>query len=273
MLFPWAVVALPAELPAGAFDGPAVAGCRTIQQPGVPLQGPPMFPQGCSRRKPELPYQQHSKSAGPCRQLSSWQWALSERLSYLSELLPFELANTDLKDETALALCRHPRSLRDIHYSLENQKCSSLGRRLHRLPNFQLVLSMVRLLQMVPLRVAQVRTNQQPEVSLQKRPMFPRGCSRRKPELSYQQHSPSAGPCRQLSSGQWALSERLSIELADIDWKCESALAQSRRLRLSMASTAAVENRKCPSPERWLRCLPNYQRALSMVRMSQLAPL
>ena len=25
MLFPWAVVALPARLPAGAFDGPAVA--------------------------------------------------------------------------------------------------------------------------------------------------------------------------------------------------------------------------------------------------------
>jgi hypothetical protein len=124
---------------------------KSIQQQGVSLQGPPMFPQGWSHRKPELPYQQRSPSAEPCRQLSSAQWALSERLSHLSELLLFELANTDLKDETALALCRHPRSPRDIHYSLENQKCSSLGRWLHRLPNFQLVLSMVRLLQMVPL--------------------------------------------------------------------------------------------------------------------------
>jgi len=110
-----------------------------------------MFPQGCSHRKPGLPNQQHSQSTGPCPQLSSWQWALSEPLSDLSELLLFELANTDLKDETALALCRHPRSLRDIHYNLENQKCFSLERRLHRLTNFQLVLSMMRLLRMVPL--------------------------------------------------------------------------------------------------------------------------
>jgi len=35
----------------------------------------------CSHRKPRLSYQQHSESAGPCRQLSSWQWALSKQLS------------------------------------------------------------------------------------------------------------------------------------------------------------------------------------------------
>jgi hypothetical protein len=59
---------------------------------------------------------------------------------------------------------------------------------LHRLPNFQPVLSMLLLLQMVPLRLAQVRTIGQPEVLLQKRLMVPRGCSRKKPELSCQQH-------------------------------------------------------------------------------------
>src|SRR5580692_7104240 len=89
---------------------------KTIRQPGVPLQGRPMFPRGCSRRKPELPCQQHSHSEGPCRQLSSGKWALSELLSDLSEPLPIELANTDW-NEPALAHCRHLRSLRDTHYS------------------------------------------------------------------------------------------------------------------------------------------------------------
>ena len=42
---------------------------------------------------------------------------------------------------------------------------------------------------------------------------------------------------------------------------------------LPVASAAVVENRKCLSPEQWLRCLPNFQLALSRIRLSQLAPL
>ena len=112
--------------------------------------------------------------------------------------------------------------------------------------------------------------DRQPEVLLQKRPMFPRGCSRRKPELSYQQHSQSAGPCRQLSSGQWVLSERLSIERADIDWKCESALARSHQLQPLRGIHCSLENQKCSSPGRRSRCLPDFQMMLSMVRLLQL---
>jgi hypothetical protein len=232
-----------------------------------------MSPRRCSRRKPELPFQQHSQLKEPYQQLSSWQWALSEVLSDLSELLPFELANTDWKDEPALAQCRHPRSLRDIHYSLENQKCSSLGRRLRRLPNLQLVFSMGRLLRLIPPRLAQVRTMLEREVPLQRRPMFHRDCSHRKLELPYQHHSQLAGPCQQLSSWQSALSKLLSIERADIDWQCESALAQSRHLRSLHGIHCSVENRKYPSPERCLRCSPNYQSAPSMVQRSQMVPL
>ena len=88
-----------------------------------------MFPRGCSRRKPEPSYQQRSQSEGPCRQLSSCPWALSKPLS-------IELADTDWKYESALAR-PPPRSLRGIHHSLENHKCSSPGLRLHRLPNSQ----------------------------------------------------------------------------------------------------------------------------------------
>src|ERR1700733_4287964 len=121
-----------------------------------------MFPRGCSRRKPEPSYQQHSHSEGTYRQLSSWQWALSE-------LLSTELADTDWKYESALAQCRHPRSLRGIHHSLENHKCSSLGGRSHRLPNFQ-VLSIARLSQGVPLWLSQLRTIRQQRVPLQRLP-------------------------------------------------------------------------------------------------------
>jgi hypothetical protein len=44
---------------------------------------------------------------------------------------------------------------------------------LHRLPNFQLVLSKGWLSQTVPLRLMPVRTIRQPGVPLQKRPVFP----------------------------------------------------------------------------------------------------
>ena len=213
-----------------------------------------MFPRGCSRRKPEPSYQQRSQSEGPCRQLSSWQWALSE-------LLSTELADTDWKYESALAQCRHPRSLRGIHHSLENHKCSSLGRRLHRLPNFQQVFSMVRLSQPVPLWLSRPRKIRQREVSPQRRPMFPRSCSRRKPEPSYQQHSQSEGPCRQLSSWQWVPSGLLSTELvADTDWKYESALAQCRHPRSLRGIHYTLENHKCSSLGRRLHRLPNFQR-------------
>ena len=72
------------------------------------------------------------------------------------------------------------------------------------------------------------------------RPMFPRGCPSRKPELSYQQHPKSEGPCQRLSCWPWALSEVLSIELEGIDWQYESVLAHAATSALSVASTAAV---------------------------------
>ena len=132
------------------------------------------------------------------------------------------------------------------------------------MPNYQPALWMARL--------AQVRTNQQTAVLLQGRPMFPPGCSHRKPELSYQHHSDSAGPCRQLSSGQWALSELRSIELADIDWKYESEPARSHRLQPLRGIRCSLENQKCSSHDR-LQLLPILQTVLSMVWLPQPVPL
>ena len=61
-------------------------------------------------------------------------------------------------------------------------------------------------------------------------------------------------PCRQPSSWRWALSEGLSIELADIDWKYESAPAPRRHLRSLRGIHCSRENRRCPSPgRRWHR--------------------
>ena len=120
---------------------------RMLQKPAMLLL---LFPLGWSRRKPELSYQQHSQSAGPYRQLSSGQWALSEALS-------IELADTDWIYESALARCRRPRFLHGIRRSLENQKCSSPGRRLPRLGNLQLALSTLRLPLLVPPSLAQLR--------------------------------------------------------------------------------------------------------------------
>src|ERR1700694_660640 len=96
--------------------------------------------------------------------------------------------------------------------------------------------------------------------------MLPRGCSRRKPELPFRHYSLSVAPCRQLSSWHWALSEVLSIELADIDWKYESALAQHHRLRSRRGIHCNVENRKWPSPGR-LHHLPNFQWVHSTLRL------
>ena len=93
-----------------------------------------------------------------------------------------------------------------------------------------------------------MKTTRQRLVLPQSRPTFPRGWSHRKPELPYQHYSKSKGPCRQLSSWQWALSEVLSVSLADIDWKYESALAQRRHLRSVRGIHCSVENRKCLSP-------------------------
>ena len=125
------------------------------------------------------------------------------------------------------------------------------------------------LLQVVPSRLVQVGTNQQTVVPLGERLVFPRGCSRRKPELSYHQHSPSAGPYRQLSSRQWALSELLSIERADIDWKYESALARSHHLQPLRDTRYNVENRIWLSPERLPRCLANFRMVLSTGQLPQ----
>jgi hypothetical protein len=124
---------------------------------------------------------------------------------------------------------------------------------------------MVRLYWPLPLGLAQVRTNQQPEVLVQ-RPVFPRGCPRRKPELPYQQHLLPAGPFRQLSFGQWVLSERLSIELADTDWTFESALAQCRQLRSLRGIQRSLEKQKCSSPGRRLHRLPNFQPVRSLAQ-------
>src|SRR5580692_962254 len=96
-------------------------------------------------------------------------------------------------------------------------------------------------------RLAEVRTNQQPKVLVSRRPMFPRGCPRRKPELPCQQHLLPVGPCQQLSFGQWVLSKRLSIELADTDWTFESALAQCRQLRSLRGIQHSLEKQKCSS--------------------------
>src|ERR1700728_3610584 len=99
--------------------------------------------------------------------------------------------------------------------------------------------------------------------------MCPRGRPHRKPTLPYRQRSRSAGPFRQLSSGQWALLERLSIELADTDWKYESAPAQKRRLRTLRGIHYSLENQKLLSPWRQTRRWPNFPLVLSMVRVSQ----
>ena len=166
------------------------------------LQKQLMLPRGFSRRKLGLSYQQHSQSAGPCPKISSWRWALSERPS-------IELADIDWQYESALAQSHQLQPLRDIRCNLENQKFSSPERGLHRLTNLQLVLSTGQLPQPSPPPLAQGRTTQKPRVPLQVLPTLPRRCSRKKPELSYQQNSDSAGPCHQLSSSRWALSELL----------------------------------------------------------------
>ena len=166
------------------------------------LQKRLMFPRGFSRRKPGLSYQQYSQSAGPYQKLSSWQWALSERPS-------IELADIDWKYESALAQSHQLQPLRGIRCNLENQKLSSPERWSRCLANFRMVLSTGQLPQPLPLRPAQERTTQQPGVPLQVPPTLPRRCSRMKPELPYQQNSDSAGPCHQLSSSRWALSELL----------------------------------------------------------------
>ena len=108
---------------------------------------------------------------------------------------------------------------------------------------------------------------------LQKQLMLPRGFSRRKLGLSYQQHSQSAGPYQKLSSWQWALSERPSIGLADIDWKYESAPAQSHQLQRLRGIRCNLENQKLSSPERWSRCLANFRMVLSTGQQPQPLPL
>ena len=188
------------------------------QQTVVSLQRRPMFLRGWSRRKPELSYRQHSPSAGPCRQLSSGRWALSEPLS-------IELADTDWKYESALARSHHPRSLRDtaavlrIENGLSPAGCTRRTSR--RCANrFGWLAPLRWRIADVPERGRRCRCGRWFRcAALARRPTMrpgalqgadaPPGCSRRKPELPYQQRSHSAGPCRQLSSGQWALSELL----------------------------------------------------------------
>src|ERR1700733_2962519 len=246
-----------------------------------------MCPRGCLRRKPALPYRQRPGSAGPYRRLSSGQWAFSERLSV-------ERADTGWEYESARVQKRRPRPLRGIHCSHEHRKCLSPWRQTRRWPNFPLVPSMV--------RVPQVRPSGQPEASLgrrtsagrilhlaahwlvrarltqllelllQERPMRPRGCSHRKPELACRQGPSSAGPCRRLSSVLWAFSERLPVEPADTGWKYESAPAQKRRLRPLRGIRYSRENHKCLSP--WqTRPWPNFPLELSMARVSRPFPL
>lgn len=128
-----------------------------------------MLPQGWSRRKPKISYQQHSNSAGPCRQLSSGQWAFSE-------LPSIELADTGWMHESTLARLRRPRSPHGNHHNLETQKCSSPGRRLRRLPNYLLVLSPVRPAEPVPLRLAQPHLR--PESAYRRRSTFSCGSLR-----------------------------------------------------------------------------------------------
>ena len=78
--------------------------------------------------------------------------------------------------------------------------------------------------------------------------MVPQGWSRRKPKISYRQHSNLEGPYQQLSSGQWAFSESLLIELADTDWTYESALARCRQPRFLRGIHRSLETQKYSSP-------------------------
>ena len=105
------------------------------------------------------------------------------------------------------------------------------GEKSHRrIPFFLELVSKGWLSQMVPLRQMLVGTIRQPGVPLQRQPMFPQASHVGNQSFHISSIHGQGRPCRQLSSGQWALSERLSIELADTDWKYESAPARSRQL-------------------------------------------
>jgi hypothetical protein len=61
--------------------------------------------------------------------------------------------------------------------NVENQKWSFHGRRLFRLPTLQLMLSTVRLPQLVSLEPVQLRTSRKREAAQRNWPLFPRGWS------------------------------------------------------------------------------------------------